>query len=374
MAKKSQTEKDDNRLLKAMEVANTFKESLPLYAEFAKAVQKHVGALNATIATGRLVTECLKKIGDQTGGDLGAAINKVVDSENAVLDQNLALITKISEQLITAYIDKETGRIIIDKSDLANYEKNFKTRRGNSLKNVKKAEGKAAAANKPKAKAKKPAIAEAANQALDEACRQHDDLLVELLKEISVLQRKRGCLFLQQWANVMNAMIDSTQQASAAVTMTRDNIVPLLNTGDTIPDEIINICEGKEATMRSSSFISHLNAVSPLASLDSSSNQNGELEPTPYGIDIGTPEPPALAMNYAPPESASEMPSINDELASLEELAVQTPSPQQMPSLLSQDMANMVNNFDFGVPVPDSAEMAPLTLEASEIDELLGNL
>jgi len=358
-AKRSQTEKDDNRLLKTIETINNLKESLPLYAEFVKAVHNNVKALNTTIATGRAVTESLKRLGDQTGGDIGVAVNKLCDTENSLLDQQMDIITKISEQLIASYIDKETGRLPADKADLTNFEKNFKAKRSASLKVLKKAESKAASANKPKAKAKKPDVAAAANQALDEAVFKHDELLTALLKEIVILQRKRGCLFLTQFTEVMNTRINNVQQGLDMVIATRDNLAPLLNSAEILPEDIINICEGKGATVRSSSFGSSItDGGSPP---QTSPRPNGEWDVD--GSQI------AVVENVAAP--------IPYDFSRLDDQPVQTPAVQVMAGISSpmEDLDNMINNFDFESSIqPPQQDATSLALEAAEIDELLGNL
>lgn len=129
MAKRSQTEKDDNRGLKTLEVVNTLKESITLYTELVKVVQKHTAAVNATIASGRAVTEVLNRLADQTGGDIGGAIRAIAEAENSLLDRSFELTTKMTEQLVTSYIDKENGLLNADKQNLLNFAKNYKTKR-----------------------------------------------------------------------------------------------------------------------------------------------------------------------------------------------------------------------------------------------------
>jgi len=252
MAKRSQTERDDNRALKTIEVVNTLKESLGLYAEFVKAAQKHTAMVNAAVLSGKGVTEVLSRIADQTGGDLGEAMKAIAETQNAMLDRQIELVSTMTDNLITAYIDKENGRLNNDKQDLLNFAKNYKAKRfgfsssffllpssffllpssffffffffssifffsllssifyllssslsrqssknsprlfhhrANSLKTLKKAESKAAAANKPKAKAKKPDQAVATTQALEDATKKHDSMLTESMLEVVQLHR-----------------------------------------------------------------------------------------------------------------------------------------------------------------------------------------
>lgn len=95
----------------------------------------------------------------------------------------------VADQLVQPYEKSGQGQLELDKSEVINFEKSYKSKKSASLRNIKKWERESNKLNKKKNK--DTAKIQSALTSLTESVEQHDQLLGEQLRAVSLIDRKK---------------------------------------------------------------------------------------------------------------------------------------------------------------------------------------
>jgi len=196
----AKNENRDPKVLKTLEVIQTLKASEPILGEVTKATSKYVDQMQKLIEAGKILAAVLAGLADQHGGDLGDGMRATSD----LIKQLEAKRSKQAQVLMDTIVDpysKGDHRPDLNKSEVAGFEKRYKTERGASLKAIKK--GEATSRKEAKRKKKNQSALDSALAALSKSVESHDTMLGEMIREIIILDRMRFCNYIKAWNDVL---------------------------------------------------------------------------------------------------------------------------------------------------------------------------
>lgn len=211
--KKSIIERDDPMGVETMRIIGTLRDAQPLLAEFLKASQKYTQQLAAAVSAGGAMLEALSKLSEHQGGDLGEGVKQLFEVQKSLEEHRHQVVQAWNDQIQADL----TNRLPTDKNEVATWEKNYKTKRTNSVKALKKAEANQQKCNKPKPKAKAPEKAEESDRQLEQVTAEHDILLREELRDAVRLERRKLCRFIQQFGFLMDVQANMAQADLVAI-------------------------------------------------------------------------------------------------------------------------------------------------------------
>lgn len=211
--KKSIIERDDPMGVETMRIIGTLRDAQPLLADFLKASQKYTQQLAAAVSAGGAMLEALSKLSEHQGGDLGEGVKQLFEVQKSLEEHRHQVVQAWNDQIQADL----TNRLPTDKNEVATWEKNYKTKRTNSVKALKKAEANQQKCNKPKPKAKAPEKAEESDRQLEQVTAEHDILLREELRDAVRLERRKLCRFIQQFGFLMDVQANMAQADLVAI-------------------------------------------------------------------------------------------------------------------------------------------------------------
>lgn len=211
--KKSMIERDDPMAVETMRIIGTLRDVQPLLADFLKASQKYTQQLAAAVSAGGAMLEALSKLSEHQGGDLGEGVKHLFEVQKSLEEHRHQVVQAWNDQIQADL----TNRLPTDKNEVATWEKNYKTKRANSVKALKKAEANQQKCNKPKPKAKAPEKAEESDRQLEQVTAEHDILLREELRDAVRLERRKLCRFIQQFGFLMDGQANMAQADLVAI-------------------------------------------------------------------------------------------------------------------------------------------------------------
>jgi hypothetical protein len=221
--RKSVTERDDPLALETLRIIGNLRDAQPLLGEFLKASQKFTQQLSAAVAAGGAMLEALAKLSEHQGGDVGEGIKHLFEVQKAMEEHRHQVVQAWNDQLQADL----TNRLPTDKNEVATWEKNYKAKRANSVKALKKAEANQQKCNKPKPKSKAPEKAEESDRQLDQANAEHDRLLREELRDVVRVERRKYCRFIQQFGYLVDIQANMAQADLAAIATCRASLANL---------------------------------------------------------------------------------------------------------------------------------------------------
>jgi len=196
----AKNENRDPKVLKTLEVAQMLKACEPTLGEVTKATIKYVEVMQKLIDAGKILAAVLAGLADQHGGDLGDGLRATSD----LIKQLEAKRSKHAQVLMDTIIDpysKGDHRPDLNKSEVAGFEKRYKSERAASLKAIKK--GEATSRKEAKRKKKNQKALDDALAALSKSVESHDTMLGEMLREIIILDRTRFCNYIKAWNDAL---------------------------------------------------------------------------------------------------------------------------------------------------------------------------
>jgi hypothetical protein len=221
--KKSVSERDDPMAVETLRVIGTVRDAQPLLVEFLKASQKYTQQLAAAVSAGGAMLEALAKLAEQQGGDLGEGVRHLFDAQKALEEHRHQVVQAWNDQIQADL----TNRLPSDKAEVAAWEKNYKSKRANSVKALKKAEANREKCNKPKPKAKSPEKAEESDHQLQQVTAEHDILLREELRDAVRLERRKLCRFIQQFGYLIDVQSNMARADLVAIDSCRHALANL---------------------------------------------------------------------------------------------------------------------------------------------------
>src|SRR3989344_3922092 len=132
--KKSIIERDDPMGVETMRIIGTLRDAQPLLADFLKASQKYTQQLAAAVSAGGAMLEALSKLSEHQGGDLGEGVKHLFEVQKSLEEHRHQVVQAWNDQIQADL----TNRLPTDKNEVAAWEKNYKTKRTNSVKALKK--------------------------------------------------------------------------------------------------------------------------------------------------------------------------------------------------------------------------------------------
>jgi len=214
----SRTQKDDakdDKVLATLRIISRLKESQTNYQEFVKAATRYQQQMIALSTAGKALTDVMMKMSEERGGELGDAIRKIADAQKQVDAKRTKLAQAVADQLVQPYEKSGQGQLELDKSEVINFEKSYKSKKSASLRTIKKWERESNKLNKKKNK--DTAKVHSALTSLTESVEQHDQLLGEQLRAVSLIDRKKYCFFIGQWNKVMDEEVDGMESGLKAL-------------------------------------------------------------------------------------------------------------------------------------------------------------
>jgi hypothetical protein len=229
-SKKSVVERDDPLAVETLRIIGSLREAQPILADFLKASQKYTQACAAAVASSGAMLDALSKLADHQGADLGEGVRHLFETQKALEEHK--------HRVVQAWNDQVQGelatRLPNDKNEVATWEKNYKAKRVNSVKLIKKAEAVQQKCNKPKARAKAPDKADESDRQLEQASADHDRLLREELRDVVRLERKKHCRFIQQMGFLLDTQASMAQADLDAICTCREQLGNLAESEDLI--------------------------------------------------------------------------------------------------------------------------------------------
>jgi len=231
----SKNEKSDGKVLKTFEVINSLKACEPTIGEVTKAAQKYTEMMLKLCDAGKILADVLGGLAEQHGGDLGDGLRKSSD----ILKQLEAKRSKQAQTLLDSLIEPYTKgdrRPDQSKQAIATFEKQYKTQRGVSLKNIKKYE--TTSRKLAKKKKKDQRALDEALASLSKSVEMHDSMLGENLRAIIVIDRTRYCQYLKAWNEVLLSESEGYEAGSKLVAEQLPELQALADeTAELIPEE-----------------------------------------------------------------------------------------------------------------------------------------
>jgi len=216
-------EKDDAKVLQTLKLVKDLKESQPFFAELLKAVEKYTAQMEKVHSAGDAMIEAAREISKHEGCKVSKGLETILDAQSEVSKS----LKEISDGLEKNIEDDYRGRISEDKHDADNFEKEWKSKRAGSLKNLRKSESTSEKLNKPKAKKKNPEKAEEAQKELKTSEDTHEKLLTDELLDIALTHRKKFVHLVKQCDRMLESNASAFETALEKLKQAQEQTVDL---------------------------------------------------------------------------------------------------------------------------------------------------
>lgn len=192
----SKVDKKTDLTLKTVE---SLKGSTNVFKEFIAAASNYQKATLKYTEEGRKMADALQKLGQYQNSDLGQSIVKLAELHRSIERYRDSLAKVLLEDMILP-LQKSLD---VDKSDLSQFEADFKRSRELSRTKIQKLEQNSKKAGKKGGVALQDAIKE-----LDQGVKEAEKVKSEKLRTILLMERRKYCNFLTQCVAVINAEVD----------------------------------------------------------------------------------------------------------------------------------------------------------------------
>eukprot|EP01087_Luapelamoeba_hula_P005055 TRINITY_DN1513_c0_g1_i1.p1 TRINITY_DN1513_c0_g1~~TRINITY_DN1513_c0_g1_i1.p1 ORF type:complete len:409 (-),score=99.35 TRINITY_DN1513_c0_g1_i1:174-1400(-) len=244
--KYSQTENAERKVLETQRVVTRLKESQPVFEGLIRVIVRYTQEHQKVLLNDKTLVEALARFPDSVvGQDIQDSYRSVVACYKVLAEQKAEMVQAQARNILEGYLNSGTGtkqtRLQSDKIKVITFVKEYKDSRGNSLKNVKKAETKYAKSNKKRALKKTPEKAVEAAKELKEAIDKHNQFLGDELRSLAFTERKKHITLFKYFSATLKQQAEAYASSLAAIQKCQDAIEPLLNAGEEdryLPEEL----------------------------------------------------------------------------------------------------------------------------------------
>jgi hypothetical protein len=263
------------------------KQGTPDFHNFIKTAKRYQEQLVSLIDLGKAFSDSLMKLSTNFRGDLEEGIRKMAEAQREIERRRL----EMSEHLLREVV-QPLGRSVESESkyELPAFEKEYQKKRTKLVRELKEVEAETKKVGTRK-KQQTPEELQKSIKILTDKVKDLDRLRSEALRQVLLMERKRGCDFLRMWTRVMEQQLYQFTEGYNILNDNRQFWADLAASRDQLPTD-------DEALLASVSAMTAERTFVPLQTAASTNNPAAFAQPPRQFVPTMEPQP--QYSSYAP--------------------------------------------------------------------------
>ena len=256
------------------------KQGTPDFHNFIKTAKRYQEQLVSLIDLGKAFSDSLMKLSTNFRGDLEEGIRKMAEAQREIERRRL----EMSEHLLREVV-QPLGRSVESESkyELPAFEKEYQKKRTKLVRELKEVEAETKKVGTRK-KQQTPEELQKSIKILTDKVKDLDRLRSEALRQVLLMERKRGCDFLRMWTRVMEQQLYQFTEGYNILNDNRQFWADLAASRDQLPTD-------DEALLASVSAMTAERTFVPLQTAASTNNPAAFAQPPRQFVPSMEPQP-----------------------------------------------------------------------------------